>query len=112
MIAFAGYVRITAAKMAKKQGRAKLVKKSKTPTQSKPMSGDLAQYVTTKQAADMLGVIPTQINRLLLDGKLKGFKPGHDWLVYKPSVEEYFRTKSAKGKPPSKKPKLATPETK
>ncbi len=42
-----------------------------------------------KQAAEILGVEPDHINRLLLEGKLRGIKPsGWNWLVYKPSMEK------------------------
>ena len=41
------------------------------------MSKDLTQYVTTRKAAELLGVDRTHINRLVRAGRLKGIKPGH-----------------------------------
>ncbi len=76
-----------------------------------PMSDDLSRYVTTREAAEMLGVATEHINHLLLRGKLRGIKPGgRDWLVFTPSIEKYNETKSAKGRPRSRKPKLGATE--
>lgn len=72
------------------------------------MSKDLTQYVTTRRAAELLGVDRTHVNRLLIEKRIKGIKPGHDWLVYLPSLEKYFNTKAASGKPSSRPPKLGT----
>ncbi len=66
---------------------------------------DLSQYATTEQAAELLGVIPTSVNHLLVSGRLVGIKWGRDWLVYRPSIEEYLKTKSTKGRPPKNSPK-------
>jgi len=70
------------------------------------MSMDLTKYVTTKQAASMLGVNRFRIVQLLLDKRIKGIKLGHDWLVFAPSVEKYIETKSKRGRPPSGVPQL------
>ncbi len=56
---------------------------------AEPMSNDLTQYVTTKQAAGMLGVTPDHVIRLLTENRLRGIMPGHDWMVYVPSIEKY-----------------------
>ncbi len=70
-----------------------------------PTSRDYAkyadQYVTTKQAAEMFGVVTDHVNRLLIDRKLRGGKLGYSWLVYIPSVEKYRKGKSRRGRPPS-----------
>lgn len=66
------------------------------------MSTDLRQYVTTKQAAEMLGVATEHINRLLIEKRLQGQKLGYSWLVFIPSIEKYQATKSKRGRPPSK----------
>ncbi len=51
---------------------------SQTPgEQDAPMSNDLTQYVTTRQAADSLGVVTDHINHLLAKGKIKGVKLGY-----------------------------------
>ena len=68
------------------------------------MSRDLSKYVTTKQAADMLGVVTEHVNRLLIDRRLRGLKMGNAWLVYVPSIEKYRDTKSKRGHPPSRAP--------
>ena len=67
---------------------------------------ELNQYLTTKKAAELLGVDRTQAARLVREGKIKGIKLGHDWLVYSPSLREYHRTKPAGGRPPSRIPRI------
>ncbi len=66
---------------------------------------DLSNYATTGQAADILGVTRKHIALLLGQGKIKGIKLGHEWLVYIPSLDRYRETKSSKGRPPSREPK-------
>ncbi len=70
-------------------------------------SNDLRQYITTLQASDLLGLLPTSINHLLSAGKLQGVKIGRDWFVYRPSIQAYLKRKSSKGRPSSKPPKMA-----
>lgn len=70
------------------------------------MSKNLDKYVTTKRAAEMLGVDHSQAARLLKAGKLQGVKLGHDWIVFVPSLEKYHATKSRRGRPASKVPQL------
>ena len=68
------------------------------------MSDNLSDYLTTRQAAELLGVDRTHINRLLIDGKLKGQKIGHNWMVFRPSLEEYQPPKELGGRPRLGKP--------
>lgn len=70
------------------------------------MSDNFSDYITTKRAAVILGVQQEHIRKLLGSGKVKGIKLGHDWMVYAPSLEKYFETKSPKGRPASREPKL------
>lgn len=74
------------------------------------MSKDLTQYVTTKQAAELMGVHYSQIALLLREHRIKGIKMGHDWLVFAPSLEKYTATKSPKGRPPKNEPQLQSIE--
>jgi len=52
---------------------------------------DLADYMTTQQAAKELGFHPETVRRLVRDGILVGQKWGKEWLVLKKSVEEYIK---------------------
>ena len=70
------------------------------------MTNDLAQYITTKQAAEMLGTADANVRHALIEGRVQGRKLGHYWLVYLPSLKEYFETKSPAGRPPSREPKI------
>lgn len=73
-----------------------------TPTDTESLS----QYVTTLQAAEMLGVTRFQVIHLLTIKKITGIKWARDWLIYAPSVQKYLETKSRRGRPSSKTPKL------
>jgi excisionase family DNA binding protein len=77
-----------------------------TTEKDDPMAKDLAKYVTTKQAAEMLGVGQEHIRKLLNASKVGGIKPGHDWLVFLPSMEKYTETKSKRGRPRSRPQQL------
>lgn len=70
------------------------------------MSKDLTQYVTTKQAAEMLGVTQNHVSLLIDRRKIRGTKIGFSWLVYVPSVQKYLETKAPSGRPTSKAPTL------
>ncbi|MBM3129235.1 MAG: helix-turn-helix domain-containing protein [Chloroflexi bacterium] len=72
------------------------------------LSKDLSKYVTTKQAAEMLGVGQEHVRKLLGRSKVKGIHIGRDWLVFVPSLEKYVGTKSSKGRPPSGTPHIET----
>ncbi len=66
---------------------------------------ELSNYVTTRQAADILGVTQQHVALLIGRGKLQGTKLDYAWLVFRPSIEQYQKTKSAKGRPRSNPPK-------
>jgi excisionase family DNA binding protein len=70
------------------------------------MSKDLSKYVTTSQAAEMLGVANDHVNRLLIAKKIQGQKLGHYWLVFVPSLAKYLTTKSKRGRPTSGEPTI------
>jgi excisionase family DNA binding protein len=70
------------------------------------MRQDLSKYVTTRQAAELLGVNRFWIVRLLANEKIKGHKLGHDWIVFAPSLEKYRETKSKRGRPSTKEKQL------
>ncbi len=67
------------------------------------MTRDLTKYVTTPQAAEMLGVTRFQVIHLLTIKKITGIKWARDWLIYVPSVQEYLGTKSRRGRPSKSK---------
>lgn len=67
---------------------------------------DLTKYVTTREAAELLGVDSSRIRGLLLSDRIRGKKLGHDWLVFRPSLEKYLAQKSKRGRPSRKPPKI------
>jgi len=71
------------------------------------MSEILKDYCTTREAADLLGIQVNTVNHLIARGKLEAQQVGRTWLVFKPSIEEYYRSKAPSGQPGSGKPKLA-----
>lgn len=58
----------------------------------------MKDVMTTKEAANVLGVKPESISRLIRLGKLKGERFGHAWMVYRDSVEQYSQAVTGKAK--------------
>jgi excisionase family DNA binding protein len=52
---------------------------------------DLKDYVTTQEAAQLLGFHQDTIRRLLRNHDLEGTKVRRDWLVLRSSLEEYVQ---------------------
>ncbi len=73
---------------------------------SKQLENLLSDYITSKQAADILGVTRNHIDLLLARGKIKGVRIGILWMVHLPSLENYSKIKSPRGRPPKNKPKF------
>ncbi len=65
---------------------------------------DLADYMTTEDAATALGFHPDYIRRLLRAGGLQGRKVGPVWLVLKSSVRQYQERAKAQGEKRGPKP--------
>ncbi len=61
------------------------------------MPGD-KEWITVAEAAEKSGYSMRTIQRLLKDGKIEGWKPGHDWLTTLGAVIEYKR-KVKRGRP-------------
>ncbi len=71
------------------------------------MSEILKDYITTRQAADLLGIRIESVIQLCNDKRLDSEKVGNSWIIRKSSVEEYYRSKAPSGHPASGTPKLA-----
>ena len=67
---------------------------------------NLTKYVTTRKAAELLGVKQRRIQVLLKEKKVNGKRIGRDWIVFAPSLEKYLATKSKRGRPRSGTPTL------
>jgi len=52
---------------------------------------DIADYMTTQEAAKKLGFHIAHIRRMLREEDLEGLKVGQTWLVSKKSVEKYLK---------------------
>ena len=63
--------------------------------------------MTTQEAADILGIDPASVARLLRQGKLSGEKFGPVWMVHRDSVEEFQKQY---GKLPKRSPKRGKSE--
>jgi excisionase family DNA binding protein len=62
------------------------------------------EWITTQEAAEIIGVSIKQVSHLLLNGRIKGKKFGRFWMVDKQSAEEY----AASNRKPGPKPKTQT----
>lgn len=45
--------------------------------------------MTTKEAADALGLQPSRVRQLLLSGELSGERHGRDWAIHRPALDAY-----------------------
>jgi excisionase family DNA binding protein len=65
-----------------------------SPTTTKPQEKampDLAEFMTTKEAAEKLGFNVRTIPGMMKDKELEGIRFGRAWLVSKKSVSEYLK---------------------
>jgi len=62
--------------------------------------------LTTKEVAGRLGITPTRVQQLILDGKLSAEKFGRDWMI----EEEALANVQVYGRP-GRPPKSASPVT-
>ena len=58
------------------------------------------KWLTTNEAATLIGVTPQQVRYLLRQGILKGCKFGHVWMVQRRSAEEYKESERKPGPKP------------
>ncbi len=49
------------------------------------------QYFTCAEAATILGFSPDHVRRLILEGKIKAIKIGHNWLMTKRNMKKVKR---------------------
>ena len=61
------------------------------------MPGD-PKWITVAEAAEKSGYSIRFIQKLLQEGKIEGWKPGHDWFTTLEAVMEYQR-KARRGRP-------------
>lgn len=49
------------------------------------------EYLTTKEAAEILGISPTRVAFLIREGRLKAEKAGNTWLILRSEVMLFSR---------------------
>lgn len=47
------------------------------------------QWVTAREAADLLGVKPRAVRRACADGRITATRPGHDWIISLAEISRY-----------------------
>jgi excisionase family DNA binding protein len=62
------------------------------------------EWITTKEAAKILGITPEHMAYLLRKGIVRGQKIGRDWITTRSAVEEYKENRPK----PGPKPKSGT----
>lgn len=58
-------------------------------------------WITVAEAAEKSGYSVRMIQRLLREGRIEGWKPGHDWFTTLDAVLEY-KQKAKRGRPSKK----------
>jgi excisionase family DNA binding protein len=48
----------------------------------------MPEYISTKEAAERLGISPRRLLQLIKTNRLPAIKPGHDWLVNPDDLEK------------------------
>jgi len=56
----------------------------------------MSKLITTSLAAKMLGFTPDYIRRLILDGKIKAEKLGHNWVFTEAAIKHVKRIRFSK----------------
>lgn len=59
---------------------------------------DLADFVTTQEAAALLDYHIEHVRRMAREGDLQGLKIGTTWLINRKSIDSYIRENSKFGK--------------
>lgn len=56
------------------------------------------RFLTSAMVAEKLGYTPDHVRRLILRGKIKAEKAGHDWIVLPKDIARFKRLRKAKTK--------------
>ena len=57
----------------------------------------MMKYITTSEAAKIIGCVDSRVRQLLRDGIIAGERVGRDWLVERKSAEKYRDTERKPG---------------
>ena len=49
----------------------------------------MTKYITTSEAAEIIGCVDSRVRQLLREGTIAGERVGRDWLVDRRSAEKY-----------------------
>jgi excisionase family DNA binding protein len=74
------------ATMSQKNGTALPIKKEQDEAQESKGTGD---YVTTKEAAELLGVSRARVAALIKNGRLRAKKAGRAWLIFRFDLDKF-----------------------
>ena len=66
-----------------------------TEQQNRFIFGD--EYLTTKNAAKILGVAPGSVARWILNGELTGTKIGKNWFLTETNIKDFLNEKTKIG---------------
>jgi len=59
-------------------------------------------HITTKEAAELIGITPNSVQVAILRGKLPAVKHGRDWLIQRVDAEDYAASERKPGPKPGK----------
>lgn len=63
---------------------------------------DLSQYITTKEAAEMMGLHRRYVRTLVLQGRVTSVKFGKNYLISRASAQAFKRDPLGRGRPKAK----------
>ena len=68
--------------------------------EQREMEKMLKDLCSASEAAEILGVDESRVRRLARDGRIAARKIDTIWIVHKPSLNKYLKSKSKRGRPP------------
>lgn len=69
-----------------------------TEAMMKLMMEDL---LTAQEAAELLGTNDSRVRQLIRAKRIPAVKKGREWIIHRPSLAKYLKSKSRRGRPPS-----------
>jgi excisionase family DNA binding protein len=67
---------------------------------------DLGEWITTREAAELIGVTPNQVRHLARNDTIKARKFGHVWMINRDSAKAYAASDHRPGPKPEKSSSL------
>ena len=65
---------------------------------------DISEFLTAKQASEVIGCSDAHVRYMIANGELSGVKMGHSWLIRRKDAEKKRDTEAPCGRPRKNSP--------